>query len=164
MVGEEAELAVGFVANDVGVFARPQDYIRTAHIYADTVAERFEMIGLRMPIPKHFFEMKPHQIAIAQPVAIPRGKITVDSVPNVIALGPHTDGLAHHHRRIGVHRDIAVVRENPLVCARGERGETAPNQQCCQENSDDEEVSWHYRLLELSTISLRDPPAALPAR
>src|SRR5207253_8147543 len=103
----EAELARGGVMDGVGVLAFADQGVRVADPDADTVVDRLGLVGLLLPVALDAADVEPH--AHLTPIlAVKRGEIAQQAVPDAVALGIDAQGLGDLERAIGLDLDLAA--------------------------------------------------------
>ncbi len=114
MVVEEPQLPIGAVAQGIGVLAGGQEDVAAPQVDAHAVGERLGAPVLRGPVAGGGEHLEVHHGLAAEAVAVAGGKVAVDAAADIVPLGAHGDGLAHHHAPVGVDGDVAVEIENAL--------------------------------------------------
>jgi hypothetical protein len=112
VVGEEAQLPVCSVGDDVREIARAQVHVRIADLHAGRVILRGDREQLRLAVAPHVEHVERH-VSVEKPPHVGR-EVPVDAVVDLAPVRVHADGLGHAHRGVVVHGDVRLKRRDAL--------------------------------------------------
>ena len=121
VVGEEADLPVGAVADDVFVPAGAERPIGAADADADAVAQPFGDPIFRGAVARDRLDVEPHLDPRAVPAPVDGRKIAQDAAADLPAFRLHGDRLGDRKVAVALDRDVADEAQDALDRAGGRK-------------------------------------------